>query len=124
MKITRNWAIGACIVPLAFGVGAFPSLVDAQSTISNTVSRSSTIAAPTSPDADSNAAIAKQIHAALRADPYLYDGHIDVSVQNGVVMLRGLVFSDWDLLTAMRIARRVAGDKQVIDNLSIVLGGR
>jgi len=116
--------IGACIVPLAFGAGAFASLVDAQTTISDTVSRSSTIAAPTSRDADSNAALARQIHAALHADPYLYDGHIDVSVQNGVVTLRGLVFSDWDLLTAMRIARKAAGGRLVIDNLSIVSGGR
>ena len=126
MKIsrkTRNWVIGACIVPLAFGVDAFASLVDAQTAISDTVSRSSTIATTTSPDADSNAALARQIHAALRANPYLYDEHIDVSVQNGVVMLRGLVFSDWDLLTAMRIARNAAGDRLVIDNLSIELGG-
>ncbi len=122
MKIsckTRNLVIGACIVPLAFGAGAFASLVDAQTTISDTVSRSSTIAAPTSPDADSNAALARQIHAALHADTYLYDGPIDVSVENGVVTLRGLVFDDWDLRSAMRIARKAAGGRLVIDNLSI-----
>jgi osmotically-inducible protein OsmY len=122
MKIsckTRNWVIGACIVPLASGVGAFASPVEAQTTTSNTVSRSSTIAAPTSPDADSNETLARQVRAALRADRYLDDEHIDVSVENGVVTLRGLVFDDRDLRSAMRIARKAAGGRLVIDNLSI-----
>jgi osmotically-inducible protein OsmY len=126
MKIsckTRNWVIGACIVPLASGVGAFASLVEAQTTLSNTVSRSNTIAAPTSPDADSNGTLARQIRAALRADRYLDDGHIDVSVENGVVTLRGLVFDEWDLRGAMRIARKAAGDRLVVDSLSIEQGG-
>jgi osmotically-inducible protein OsmY len=55
----------------------------------------------------------------LRADRYLDDEHIDVSVENGVVTLRGLVFDDWDLRSAMRIARKAAGGRLVIDNLSI-----
>jgi osmotically-inducible protein OsmY len=126
MKIsckTRNCVIGACIVPLASGVGAFASLVEAQTTLSNTVSRSSPIAAPTWSDADSNEMLARQIRAALRADRYLDDGHINVSVENGVVTLRGLVFDEWDLRSAMRIARKAAGDRLVIDSLSIEQGG-
>jgi osmotically-inducible protein OsmY len=125
MKIsckTRNWVIGSCIVPLVSGVGAFASPVEAQTTLSNTISRSST-AAPTSPDADSNETLARQVRAALRADRYLDDEHIYVSVENGVVTLRGLVFDDWDLRSAMRIARKAAGDRLVIDNLSIEQGG-
>jgi osmotically-inducible protein OsmY len=109
-------------VPLVSGVGAFASPVEAQTTLSNTISRSST-AAPTSPDADSNETLARQVRAALRADRYLDDEHIYVSVENGVVTLRGLVFDDWDLRSAMRIARKAAGDRLVIDNLSIEQGG-
>jgi osmotically-inducible protein OsmY len=104
-------------------VGAFTSLVEAQTTLSNTVSRSSTIAAPTSLDAASNETLATQIRAALRADRYLDDDHIYVSIENGVVTLGGLVFDDWDLRSAMRIARKAAGDRLVIDNLSIEQGG-
>ena len=125
MKIsckTRNWVIGACIVLLASGVGAFASPVEAQTTLSNTVSRSST-AAPTSPDADSDETLARQVRAALRADRYLDDEHIHVSIENGAVILRGLVFDDWDLRSAIRIARKAAGDRLVIDNLSIEQGG-
>jgi osmotically-inducible protein OsmY len=61
---------------------------------------------------------------ALHADPYFYDGHVEVSVDHGVVHLRGLVFSDWDLRDAMRIAGKAAGDRRVVNNLTIVQGGR
>ena len=43
---------------------------------------------------------------------------------HGVVHLHGLVFSDWDLRDAMRIASKAAGDRRVINNLTIVQGGR
>ena len=65
-----------------------------------------------------------RVQAALDADPYFYDEHVTVSVQNGDVHLRGFVSSDWDLLDAIRIARRAAGDNRVVDNLSIEVGGR
>lgn len=61
---------------------------------------------------------------ALHSDPYFYDGHVQVTVEHGVVHLRGIVFSDWDLRDAMRIASKAAGDRTVVDNLSIVEGGR
>ena len=65
-----------------------------------------------------------RVQAALGADPYFYDEHVTVSVQNGDIHLRGFVSSDWDLLDAIRIARRAAGDNRVVDNLSIEVGGR
>jgi osmotically-inducible protein OsmY len=72
------------------------------------------------PDAD----LRDSVQFALHADPYFYDGHVEVSVNHGVVHLRGLVFSDWDLRDAMRIASKAAGDRRVINNLIIVEGGR
>jgi osmotically-inducible protein OsmY len=66
----------------------------------------------------------EQVRAALLTEPYSYDEHIDVSVEKGVVVLRGFVFNDWDLLDALRIARTAAGDTPVIDSLSIEQGGR
>jgi osmotically-inducible protein OsmY len=65
-----------------------------------------------------------RVQAALLSDPYFYDEHVTVSVQNGDVHLRGFVSSDWDLLDAIRIARKAAGQNRVIDNLSIEVGGR
>src|SRR5271163_98949 len=43
---------------------------------------------------------------------------------DGAVVLRGFVFSGWDLRHALSIARKTAGDKTVVDNLSIKEGGR
>jgi osmotically-inducible protein OsmY len=64
------------------------------------------------------------VQAALRADPYFYDRHVTVSVDKGAVVLHGFVFSDWDLQEAIRIAGQAAGDRRVIDDLSIQQGGR
>jgi osmotically-inducible protein OsmY len=65
----------------------------------------------------------QRVTAALHADPYFYDEHVSVSVDNGVVVLRGFVASEWDLRDAIRIAGKAAGDRRVIDNLSITQGG-
>ena len=62
--------------------------------------------------------------AALHSDPYFYDRYVTVSVEQGAVVLRGFVFSDSDLRDAIRIASKAAGDRRVIDNLSIKQGGR
>jgi len=72
------------------------------------------------PDAD----LRDSVQYALHADPYFYDGHVEVSVDHGVVHLRGLVFSDWDLRNAIRIASKAAGDRRVVNNLTLVEGGR
>jgi osmotically-inducible protein OsmY len=66
----------------------------------------------------------KQVAAALHANPYLDDEHINTSVEKGVVVLGGLVFDDWDVRTALRTARKVTGRDPVIDSLSIEQGGR
>ena len=72
------------------------------------------------PDAD----LRDSVQYALRVDPYFFDGHVEVSVDHGVVHLRGLVFSDWDLRDAIRIASKAAGDRRVVNNLTLVEGGR
>jgi osmotically-inducible protein OsmY len=71
-----------------------------------------------------NRELRERVRAALHADPYFYDRHVDVTVDGDAVVLSGLVFSDWDLRAALRIARQAAGNRPVVDNLSIELGGR
>jgi osmotically-inducible protein OsmY len=61
---------------------------------------------------------------ALSSDPYFYGAHVIASVEKGNVVLRGFVFSDWDLRDAIRIATRAAGGRRVVDDLSIEVGGR
>jgi len=76
------------------------------------------------PKVAADEALRQRVTAALHSDPYFYDEHVDVSVNKGVVVLRGFVFSDWDIRDALRIAGKAAGDSRVIDDLSIEQGGR
>lgn len=117
-------------VALFCGLGGYASQVDAQIAQSLAAGRSSTGGASTLPGVDSanadaaNRKLQKRVAAALHANPYLDDEHINVSVERGVVVLRGRVFDDWDLRTALRTARRATGHSLVVDSLSIEQGGR
>jgi osmotically-inducible protein OsmY len=111
--------------PAVSGFGGLASRAEAQNAAPAS-SGSVSIAAPTTQGADrlTDEELKKRVKAALHNDPYFYDEHVTVSVEKGVVVLRGFVFSDWDLRDAIRIAKKAAGDRQVIDNLTIKLGGR
>jgi hypothetical protein len=74
---------------------------------------------PVAPDAE----VKQQVETAMRSDPYFYDEHVTVTVKDGVVTLRGIVFDPWDLRTARRIAKRIPGVKRVINDLELELGG-
>lgn len=63
--------------------------------------------------------LAEEVQAALHADPYFYDRHVTVSVEQGKVVLRGFVSSSGDLVRAKSIAAKVAGGRPVVDALSI-----
>lgn len=122
----RDWAIHACLGALVCGLIGVATPANAQNAPAPTVSRAVSIAASTPQGADWTAdeRLRKRVKAALHADPYFYDEHVTVSIEKGVVVLRGFVFSDWDLRQALSIARKAAGDKTVVDNLSIKEGGR
>jgi hypothetical protein len=66
----------------------------------------------------------EKITDALESDRYFYSAHVNVSVRNGVIVLHGFVFSDWDLRDAIRIANRAAAGNRVVDDLAIEVGGR
>jgi osmotically-inducible protein OsmY len=67
--------------------------------------------------------VRKDVETALHSDPFFYDEHVTVATKNGVVTLTGIVFDDWDLRAAIRIARRIAGVRRVVNDLEIKLGG-
>ena len=67
--------------------------------------------------------LTQRVEAVLHNDRYFYDDHVTVTVKNGVATLRGMVFDEWDLRQAMRLARRAAGVKRVVNDLEIKLGG-
>ena len=64
-----------------------------------------------------------QVEEALHSDRFFYDEHVDVTIKNGLATLSGKVFDDWDMRQAMRICRRIAGVKRVINDLEIESGG-
>jgi osmotically-inducible protein OsmY len=66
----------------------------------------------------------RRVQTALHDDPYFYDKHVTVSAEQGDVVLHGFVLSSFDLLDALRIARKAAGDNRVVDDLSIELDGQ
>jgi osmotically-inducible protein OsmY len=108
------------------GLAGFATPVGAQSAVSPPPSGSDSVAVSAMPGAAAltDAELLERVKAALHAAPYLYDEHITVSMEQGVVVLRGFVFSDWDLPDAIRIASQAAGDRRVVDNLSLKQGGR
>ena len=81
-------------------------------------------AASAAAESAANEARRLRVETALRLDPYFYDAHVNVLLVKGVVVLQGFVFSDWDLIDAIRIADRAAGDGRVVNDLSIEVGGR
>jgi BON domain len=128
----RNLIICGYIVPVVFGLGAIATRADAQNAAVPPISRSGPITASTSIAALTTQSAAQpgdedlgnRVKTALHMDPYFYDRHVTVSVEKGSVVLRGFVFSGWELQDALRIARKAAGSTRVVDNLDIQLGGR
>jgi hypothetical protein len=122
----RNLILCAYIGVAVCGLAAFATPSGAQNAV----------LLPSAPRSDSAAVSARgssvpadeeikeRVQVALHADPYFYDRHVTVSIEKGAVVLRGFVFSDWDLREAIRIAGQAASGRRVIDNLSIKEGGR
>jgi hypothetical protein len=74
-------------------------------------------------DSVADARLKKDVETAMRSDRYFCDEHVTVTIMNGVVALRGIVFDEWDLRSAIRISKKVSGVKRVINDLEIKLGG-
>lgn len=75
------------------------------------------------PDPVADERLTEQVETALHSDPVFYDEHVTVTIRNGVVTLQGIVFDDWDLRNAIRLARKVPGVRRVVNDLEIKLGG-
>jgi len=117
----RNLIIGGYIVPVVLGLGAIAIRADAQNAaVPNAAVPAISHFAAQPGDED----LGNRVKTALHADPYFYDKHVTVSVEKGSVVLRGFVFSGWELRDALRIAKKAAGNTPVIDDLDIQLGGR
>jgi hypothetical protein len=115
-----------CLGSVVCSLSGLVTPVGAQSAGASTETPPSAATASARPEANPAAeeALRQRVETALHSDPAYYGAHVTVSVDKGDVLLGGFVFSDWDLRDALRIARRAAGNRRVIDNLSIEVGGR
>jgi osmotically-inducible protein OsmY len=82
------------------------------------------IEAPENRNSDplSDEAVKARVESALSSAKYSLEDHVSVSIDKGAVVLRGFVFSGWDLRHAIRIARKAAGGRKVVDDIEIKEG--
>jgi osmotically-inducible protein OsmY len=120
-----NSLICACLGLAVSGLGGFATRSGAQNATAPAESPLPTAAATAAHVTEpiSGEESRARVEAALRSDPYFYDAHVTVTMENGNVVLQGFVSGPWDLLDAIRIARKAAGNRHVIDDLEILLGG-
>lgn len=69
---------------------------------------------------ESDPALAARVTAALRADPYFYSEHTEVSIENGAVVLTGLVQDERAIADAIDVAKKAAPGREIIDRFSII----
>ena len=75
---------------------------------------------PKSPEQErADAATTERVEAAFEANPIYYLRDVDVSVDNGVALLRGYVWTTDALYHAQMIARRVPGVTQVRSEMEL-----
>jgi hyperosmotically inducible periplasmic protein len=65
---------------------------------------------------------ANRVQLALNTDKVLYARHITIRADNGVVVLGGYVWTQPELLEAIRIASDVPGVAKVVDRIEIDRG--
>ena len=98
-------------------------LADAQSATDSGGLEPIVVTAKRRTDPAADARMRTRVQEALHSDRFFYDEHVTVTIVNGVATLHGIVFDDWDMRQAMRISRRIAGVKRVINDLEIETGG-
>jgi osmotically-inducible protein OsmY len=121
----RSVAVSAYLGAAVYGLIIVAAPVGAQNATAPAMSQSDSIVSATQDRGSvTDEELRKRVQVALHSDPYFYDEHVSVSVENHVVMLRGFVFSDWDLRNAIRIASKAADGRRVVENLSLKMDGR
>jgi osmotically-inducible protein OsmY len=63
--------------------------------------------------------LTKNVQVALHSSAFFNDEHVTVTIKNGVVTLEGIVYDDWDVRTAIRIARKIAGVRRVVTDFYV-----
>ena len=96
-------AIALALASSLFGCGMFPQRTEAQK--------------------HADREVARRVESALDNDKLLYAKHITVRAEDGVVRLSGYVWDPPDIYEAQRIAQRVDGVTQVVNDLELQRNG-
>ena len=117
----RTWLSAVRGVVLIAGLTVAATSVDAGALAAPAVGRLDPIVVSAKKHAEPvpDEKLTQQVQAALHADPFFNDAHVTVTVRNGVAVLEGIVFDEWDVRIAMRIARRIAGVKRVVTDFYV-----
>jgi osmotically-inducible protein OsmY len=81
---------------------------------------STALATRTAAESAADDSIARQLKEALSRDQRIYDAHIEVTSDRGVVRLYGVIAEAEDFAEARRVAWSVPGVKKVISELRLV----
>jgi osmotically-inducible protein OsmY len=66
---------------------------------------------------EADAALAAKVDQAIKSNRYIFADHINVSAENGVVRVEGVVNDPADMIQLLRLARRAAGHRRVINEI-------
>ena len=64
-----------------------------------------------------DAALAAKVTAGIQRIPYVFADHVTVTAENGVLRLGGVVQDLPDLYAILRLARRIAGTRRVVNEI-------
>ncbi len=67
-----------------------------------------------------DATLTAKVVEVLQNDPYVYDSHISVTTENGVVTLRGIALDLGDLRRTLILARRAAKGRRVVNRIELI----
>jgi osmotically-inducible protein OsmY len=116
--VTRS---AACAVALgALALGACPPM-DAQAPVTQRPAEHPEVVITGTRQNDANLVV--KVEQALESDRYLYTAHVTVTADNGVVTLEGFTGDPSEIHQMMRLARRIAGARRVINRIELVTFG-
>jgi osmotically-inducible protein OsmY len=67
-----------------------------------------------------DAVLAARVTEALEQDPYIFSDHVSVTADQGVVRVTGVVRDLPNLFAILRLARRIAGQGRVVNEIEYV----
>lgn len=74
-----------------------------------------------SADREADEQLRVKVENALQDDPYVFAAHVEIQVRDGVIFVSGSVPTVQDLRSVLRLARRVAGRRRVVNSLELDL---